>query len=99
MSDWDHRQLCPDGACLGVINTDGACTVCGRVVPGWGDERQRGLRGPAEVEVATQEVAAAAAAVVDSDDPDWDQRRLCPDGACTGLVGADGRCGRCGARA
>jgi len=24
------------------------------------------------------------------------QRHLCPDGACTGLVGADGRCTVCG---
>ena len=29
--------------------------------------------------------------------PDFDDdRRLCSDGACTGLVGADGRCKLCG---
>jgi hypothetical protein len=24
------------------------------------------------------------------------QRRLCPDGSCTGLIGANGRCSECG---
>lgn len=28
--DFDSRQLCPDGACIGVIGDDGACRVCGR---------------------------------------------------------------------
>jgi hypothetical protein len=27
--DWDRRQLCSDGACVGVI-AEGKCTVCGR---------------------------------------------------------------------
>ncbi len=26
-----NRRLCGDGACVGVVGTDGACTVCGRV--------------------------------------------------------------------
>lgn len=29
---------------------------------------------------------------------DPEQRELCPDGTCIGLVGADGRCKECGAR-
>lgn len=24
------RRLCPDGSCIGVIGTDGVCTVCGQ---------------------------------------------------------------------
>lgn len=43
MSDWDHRQLCPDGACVGLIGDDGTCKVCGRAAPNWGDERKRGM--------------------------------------------------------
>ncbi len=33
-------------------------------------------------------------------DPDFDsdERQLCPDGGCTGLIGDDGRCKVCGAR-
>jgi hypothetical protein len=43
VGEWDHRQLCPDGGCLGVIGPDGTCKVCGRAAPNWGDERKRGL--------------------------------------------------------
>jgi hypothetical protein len=43
VSDWDHRQLCSDGACVGVIGDDGTCKACGRAAPNWGDERKRGL--------------------------------------------------------
>ena len=32
------------------------------------------------------------------DDADWDDRRLCSDGNCIGVVGSDGRCKECGLR-
>jgi hypothetical protein len=28
--DWDNRELCPDGACTGVMVPGGKCSVCGR---------------------------------------------------------------------
>ena len=28
--------------------------------------------------------------------PDWDNRRLCPDGGCVGVLGDDGVCKACG---
>ena len=31
----------------------------------------------------------------DSDD-EWENRRLCSDGACIGVIGSDGRCKECG---
>ncbi len=43
MTDWDQRQLCPDGSCTGLIGSDGLCKVCGHAAPNWGDERTRGL--------------------------------------------------------
>jgi hypothetical protein len=27
----EERELCPDGACIGVIGPAGKCKVCGRV--------------------------------------------------------------------
>lgn len=30
-------------------------------------------------------------------DSEWDQRVLCSDGNCIGIIGADGRCKTCGA--
>jgi len=29
-------------------------------------------------------------------DPDWENRRLCSDGNCIGVIGPDGRCKECG---
>jgi hypothetical protein len=76
----DDRQLCPDGACTGVLGADGACKVCGR-------------RGVARVVRVVPPVAVVAAVVAAADD---DERRLCPDGACTGLLDAGGTCKVCG---
>lgn len=30
MTEWQQRQLCPDGACIGVIGPDGRCKICGK---------------------------------------------------------------------
>src|ERR1043165_5692601 len=46
VGEWDRRQLCPDGTCIGVIGPEGTCKVCGRAAPNWGDERKRGLIDP-----------------------------------------------------
>ena len=46
VGEWDQRQLCPDGGCVGVIGPDGTCKVCGRAAQNWGDERTRGLNVP-----------------------------------------------------
>ncbi len=95
-SDWDHRLLCPDGGCVGVIGTDGTCNVCGRVLPNWGDERRRGKKTTAEVEPVVE------AHVIEHDTTaapdDFDDRALCPDGGCVGLL-VDGTCNVCGAQA
>ncbi len=34
--DLDGRQLCPDGACVGVIGPDQRCKVCGKP-RGWNE--------------------------------------------------------------
>jgi hypothetical protein len=119
MSEWDHRQLCSDGACVGVIGPEGTCKVCGRVAPNWGDERKRGLLEPEQEPEAKQRLgkpkpdktATGGALYFDIDadgkevpdqgpsvpsDRDWDQRTLCPDEACIGLIGRNGKCKVCG---
>jgi hypothetical protein len=45
-----NRQLCPDGACVGVLGPDGLCNVCGRP-EGATDEAQ------ADVELSAPGVA------------------------------------------
>lgn len=32
----------------------------------------------------------------DNEVPDFERRQLCADGACTGVIGEDGRCKMCG---
>lgn len=93
MSDWDQRQLCPDGGCVGLIGPDGTCKVCGRAAPGWGDERQRGMRDP---EVADAEVEQSKLRAEPEAPDDFENRELCSDGGCIGVIGDDGRCRVCG---
>ncbi|MBA3456164.1 MAG: hypothetical protein H0T42_23900 [Deltaproteobacteria bacterium] len=123
--EWDRRQLCPDGACIGVIGSDGLCKVCGRAAQGWGDERKRGLVADAapgdddldegedyddeDDEDELDDDEDQDDDVYDDDHPispgspallgalaEWNERRLCVDGACIGLLADDGRCKVCG---
>ncbi|HEY1546787.1 MAG TPA: hypothetical protein VGG28_03170 [Kofleriaceae bacterium] len=109
--DWEYREVCADGACIGVIGDDGLCKVCGRAAPNWGNERARGLvDDQTDAEPADDLEAAEPSDVHDdddetadapserSDDPDWNQRELCDNGACVGVIGDDGACSVCGSR-
>jgi hypothetical protein len=101
------RRLCPDGNCIGLIGPDGRCKECGRS----SDGKPAALVG----KVASQDTddtdntddgddtgdgdardAAAPEAKAGAFDP---KRKLCPDGNCTGVLGADGVCPECGQRA
>jgi hypothetical protein len=93
-SDWDQRQLCPDGACVGVIGDDGTCHVCGRAAPNWGDERRRGRRPTGEVEPEIEQHVVATD--LPAAPEDFEDRQLCPDGSCIGVIGDDGVCRVCG---
>ena len=98
-----HRRLCPDGACIGVIGDDGRCRVCGRSAGGKsaapaGFTPAAGIEDDHENENEDGDgdgdaKSAAGAAALDPN------RRLCPDGGCIGLIGADGICNVCGQKA
>jgi hypothetical protein len=86
------RRLCPDGACVGLIGSDGLCGVCGRT----------------EAQAAAGEEAPELDAGGDGAGGGGDgaggggfdtKRRLCDDGSCVGVVGDDGVCRVCGRRA
>jgi hypothetical protein len=90
------RRLCPDGACIGVIGADGRCGVCGRTADG----RPRVLEGGAGAVGADDHDDEGSAGVASAESGGFDpNRRLCDDGACVGVIGADGRCGVCGKEA
>ena len=94
-----NRRLCPDGSCLGLVGPDGQCNICGaRGEPGalpsdasgGGDDRLDLASAPPGDERHTSGTPAG----------DFDpNRRLCEDGSCTGVIGADGACNVCGRRA
>ncbi len=104
--DPNRRELCPDGACIGVIGSDGNCKECGTPSPNGPP--------PAETEIAAEtpetperspdaddELAPARAVsnderAAEGDSFDPTKRELCPDGACIGVIGPDGTCRECG---
>lgn len=115
--DFGRRRLCPDGACVGVLDAKGVCGVCGAEgtatdpaadpaadagnetdsEAGSDVESNPDPESPAENDEDEDEDEDEDGDE-DSDDPDDDDddRRLCPDGGCVGLIGADGRCKVCG---
>ena len=104
--DWEKRQLCSDGNCIGVIGPDGRCKECG--LPGEGDPPamdDAGTDPEDEASLAAEDVDTSTdedrfdVPAAESDDDDWDNRRLCPDGNCIGVIGPNGRCKECGREA
>jgi hypothetical protein len=103
--DPSRRKLCPDGSCIGLIGSDGKCTVCGRLgASGSGEtpaagppalptpEPEREIDGEAGSEATSSAIASNAE---EGFDPN---RRLCPDDACIGVIGSDNKCSVCGRR-
>jgi hypothetical protein len=100
------RRLCPDGSCVGVLGADGRCSVC---------RRSAGAGGNSDAEAPTDAWTETREARVEDEDGSEDARsllaadgatsgfdpgrRLCDDGSCVGVVGADGVCGTCGRKA
>lgn len=89
------RELCVDGGCIGLVGQDGYCKECGK--PGASarlDPRRRGLRDESEImeELDRHIIKGDMMPAPEG----FEERRLCPDGTCIGLLGKDGRCGECG---
>jgi len=85
-TDFDSRELCPDGGCIGLIGADGRCKICGVVSrQRTTDPRVRAFRDSAPVETETDTESALAG-----------DRALCPDGSCLGILGPNGACTTCG---
>ncbi len=93
--DWTERRLCDDGGCAGVIGSDGRCHVCGHASQFWGDERRRGML---DEDGAGDGADGGPGSAADGGGDAVDDRRLCPDGGCTGIIGIDRRCTVCGQR-
>ena len=83
--DITMRELCPDGACIGVIGPDGTCKECGKPSPMvTQNPRYRGM-------VTTDGEG-------EDEGEDFEpERMLCPEDTCVGVLGDDGVCPECGA--
>ena len=105
--DWENRVLCSDGNCIGVIGPDGRCKECGKPyksklpweiksdqpAPDTETRQPEDISEPEKQPVANGEQDAEEKAF---DDSDWENRKLCSDGNCIGVIGPDGRCKECG---
>jgi hypothetical protein len=103
VSEWNQRELCPDGGCTGVIGPDGTCKVCGRAAPNWGDERRRGMVASAAPtddddhdDASDQDPIAPSAPAALGAAAEWSDREMCSDGACIGVLDERGVCRVCG---
>ena len=105
--EWEGRRLCPDGHCIGVIGPDGRCRECDAVSNepppagiAAGVEKDEVEKDPIERNGGKDaEAKTDPEPEKDMESPDgseWENRRLCPDGNCIGIIGPDGRCRECG---
>jgi hypothetical protein len=91
--DWENRILCSDESCIGVIGPDGRCKECGKPY--------RESSAP-EMQTAQPESGAGNDAdriekpAEQAEQDDWENRILCSDESCIGVIGPDGRCKECG---
>jgi len=98
-SDWDNRVLCSDGNCIGVIGSDGRCKECGKKYEGDLPEMSHAeteadtVAEDIDPSSATTEIAEENIAPVDDA---WENRILCSDDNCIGVIGPDGKCKECG---
>ena len=93
--NWENRILCSDESCIGVIGPDGRCKECGKPY--------KELQTPEPPTPEPQTTAIENGAEEDIDrgkhpakQNDWENRILCSDESCIGIIGADGRCKECG---
>ncbi|MFH0728963.1 MAG: hypothetical protein V2B19_21825 [Pseudomonadota bacterium] len=94
-SEWENRTLCRDGNCIGVIGDDGRCKECG--LPYAGELPTK--TGPITESPAEPDTHPEPDPQTDLEslpDEDWENRVLCLDGNCIGVIGPDGLCKVCG---
>ena len=105
--EWENRVLCSDGNCIGVIGPDKRCKECGRLFEGKLPSGFSELETASEPDDAgadnaeeVKEETSAAVPVTGREKPGfddtWENRVLCSDGNCIGVIGSDGNCKECG---
>ena len=95
--EWENRVLCSDESCIGVVGPDGRCQECGLSYEGEftpvaevNDYPDSEDNMPEALDEFPEEDGD------DDGDIDWENRTLCVDESCIGVIGPDGRCKECG---
>jgi hypothetical protein len=111
--DWENRVLCIDESCIGVIGPDGRCKECGKSYEGSQTEESFQAEESLQAEEGSQteernatqanpegadDFDAPEPTQTDTADDAWENRTLCIDESCIGVIGPDGRCTECGRR-
>ena len=97
--EWEQRTLCSDESCIGVIGPDGRCKECG--LPHESEKQQEFSEEHAASDSKAEDEVAEDDEDDDEEDEDvtdieWEQRTLCSDESCIGVIGPNGRCKECG---
>lgn len=105
-NEWEQRILCSDGNCIGIIGADGRCRACGlpyagelplpAADPEAADDDADGSTADSQDMIADAQPGDDPATVSDESHDAWDNRTLCVDESCIGIIGPDGRCKECG---
>ena len=90
--DWETRTLCIDESCIGVIGPDSRCKECGKPFEGF----EYRTVDTVETDTAPESDPEVGDMAASEPDTDWENRILCIDESCIGVVGPDGRCKECG---
>lgn len=106
--EWDRRILCSDGNCIGIIGADGRCKTCGKAYAGElplpAADSETMADGVKTQSADADQQTEKTNDPIDEDhsndrqpiDDAWENRTLCIDESCIGVVGPDGRCNECG---
>lgn len=94
--EWKNRVLCSDESCIGIIGSDGRCKECGKIYEGHEDtfdnENPQDISEPD----TKNDSREAEKEPIKTDISEWENRVLCSDASCIGVIGPDGRCKECG---
>ena len=105
--EWENRILCSDGNCIGVIGPDKYCKECGKPYEGTlpsgfseieslpADDTADESNVSEDKKESDMNASLPEKGNSGSDD-EWDNRVLCSDGNCIGVIGPDGNCKECG---
>ena len=98
--DWENRTLCIDESCIGVVGPDGRCKECGKPYEGFTpppmESESVDTDTPTEEEVKPNDETDVSETSDIQFDGSWENRTLCIDESCIGVIGPDGRCKECG---